>query len=104
MSYTELTHSNDLFYKVVRRGWKKLTIIPNVIGASVRLMTNTRTVTGNSIWVSPGTMVQYAVQAPSYGSVSDTVQVNDDMIITVNLVEPDMLRICGTYNCGTSPL
>lgn len=104
MPYIELIHSNDLFYRVARRGWKKLTIIPSVIGASVRLMTNTRTVMGNSIWVSPGTMVQYTVQAPSYESVSDTVQVNDDMTITVNLVEPDMLRICGTFNCGVSPL
>lgn len=104
MPYIELIHSYDIFYGLFRKGWKKLTIVPNVSGASVSFVATVKVVRGNSIWVPSGTIVGYTVEAPSYESLSNTVQVNDNMTITVNLVNPDMLRICGAFQCGTNPL
>lgn len=104
MPYIELTHSYDLFYGLFCKGWKKLTIVPDVSGASVSFVATTKVVKGNSVWVPSGTVVMYTVTAPSYEIVRDTVQVDDNLVITVNLVELDVLRMCGTFNCGTNPL
>ena len=104
MPYVELTHSYDLFYGLFRKGWKKLTIVPNVSDASVSFVATIKVIRGNSIWVPSGTIVGYTVEAPSYESFSSTVQVNDDMTINVNLVDQSMLRVCGAFYCGTNPL
>lgn len=79
-------YKSHLFYGFVGKGWKRLTIIPNVTGATVSFVASPKAVIGNSVWVPAGTSVTYRVSANGYIGGQNTIVLNSSQDIAVQLL------------------
>ena len=85
MPYLDLFPCSELYYGLIGKGWKRLTIVPSISEASVTFVATTKVAMGNSVWVPSGTSVTYTVSATGYDTETDTVVVTQDVTISVEL-------------------
>ena len=85
MPYLDLFPCSELYYGVIGKGWKRLTIVPSIEGASVSFTATNKVVMGNSVWVPSGTSVTYTVSATGYNTETDTVVVTQNVTIPIEL-------------------
>lgn len=99
--YLDKTFSNDLFYGYYGRGYKRLIVTtPSYVMDPTIIITATGyTQIANSITVLEGTSVSYTVSAVGYQTVSDTVTVDDNGILEVDMEE---LMVALTVNATPS--
>lgn len=94
--------TNDRTLPVVLSDERVFTINPTPSNATVVLSADGYTQVGNSIVVSPGTVVSYSVSKTGYITQSDTVTVNSNQTIQVSLtLETHILTINPTPSDAT---
>ena len=92
--YLDLTPSANLFYGLIHKGYKKLTINTNEISPFITFTATKKVifgVNGNICWVPKGTTVTYDVQSTGRFPIHGTTVVNDDMEIDVFLIVPNYI-------------